>query len=114
MNEFEDLEPMEVDLHPVLAAQLPGRCGAAPDAIKDALGVEVDVADHLNVSGHAVPKAVSVALHRRNPIGDPKNDSTVKKLLAAKAFPCMTAQRLAERDPNGEVKGWMVRLAGMV
>lgn len=85
-----------------------------PDAIKDALGVEVDVADHLNASGHAVPKAVSVALHELSPIGDPKRDGTVKKLLAAKAFPCMTAQRLAERDPNGEVKGWMVRLAGMV
>lgn len=85
-----------------------------PDAIKDALGVSVDVADHLNASGHAVPKAVSVALHALNPIGDPKKDSTVKKLLAARAFPCMTAQRLAERDPDGEIKSWMARLAGMV
>lgn len=84
------------------------------DAIKDALDVEVDVADHLNANGHAVPKAVSVALHKLSPIGEPKKDSTVKKLLASKAFPFMTAQRLAERDPNGEVKGWMVRLAGMV
>lgn len=84
------------------------------DAIKEALGVEVDVSDHLNVSGHAVPKAVSVALYALNPVGDPKKDSTIKKLLAAKAFPCMTAQRLAERDPDGEIKSWMVRLAGMV
>lgn len=85
-----------------------------PDAINDALGVKVDVADHLNANGHAVPKSVSVALHALNPMGDPMKDSTVKKLLAAKAFPRMTAQRLAERDPNGEVKNWMVRLAGML
>lgn len=85
-----------------------------PDAIKDALGVVVDVADHLNADGHAVPKAVSAALYALAPIGDPKKDSTVKKLLAARAFPCMTAQRLAVRDPSDEVKSWMARLAGMV
>lgn len=84
------------------------------EAIREALGVEIEVADHLNANGHAVPKAVSVALHAVKPVGDPKKDSTIKKLLSAKAFPCMTAERLAERDPNGEVKGWMARLAGMV
>lgn len=84
------------------------------EAIREGLGVEVEVADHLNPDGHAVPKAVSVALHAINPVGDPMKDSTVKKLLATKAFPCMTTERLAERDPKGEVKGWMVRLAGMV
>lgn len=84
------------------------------DAINDALGVVVDVADHLNADGHAVPKAVAMALHAVNPVGDPKKDSTVKKLLASKAFPCMTADRLAERDPSGEVKGWLVRLLAML
>ena len=85
-----------------------------PDAIKDALGIEVEVADHLNTNGHAVPTAVAMGLHAANPIGDPKKDSTVKKILASKAFPCMTAERLAERDPNGEVRGWMVRLSSML
>jgi len=84
------------------------------DAILEALGVAVDVQEHLNAEGHAVPKAVSVALHRINPIGEPKRDGTVKKLLASKVFPCMTADRIAARDPAGEVKGWMMRLAGMV
>lgn len=84
------------------------------EAIKDALGVVVDVADHLNANGHAVPKAVAMALHEANPVGDPKKDSTVKKLLANRAFRCMTAARLAERDPEGEVRGWMLRLADMV
>ena len=72
------------------------------------------MADHLNANGHAVPEAVAVALHAFNPVGAPKKPSKVKKLLATKVFPLMTAERLAERDPNGEVKGWMVRLAGMV
>ena len=85
-----------------------------PDAIKDALGVKVEVADHLNTNGHAVPKAVAMKLYEANPVGEPKKDSTVKKLLASKAFPCMTADRLAERDPNGEVRGWMARLSDML
>lgn len=84
------------------------------EAIREALGVEVEVADHLNSNGYAVPKAVSEALHALKPVGAAKGDSKIKKLLAAKAFPRMTAERLAERDPNGEVKGWMTRLAGMV
>jgi hypothetical protein len=85
-----------------------------PDAIKDALGVVVDVTDHLNANGHAVPKAVAMELHAANPVGDPKKDSTIKKLLASKAFPRMTADMLAERDPDGEVRGWMVRLSAML
>lgn len=85
-----------------------------PDAIKDALGVEVDIADHLNAAGHAVPKAVSLAMHSRKPVGEPRKDDKVKKMLADKAFPRMTADLIAERDPDGEVKGWMLRLAGML
>ncbi len=85
-----------------------------PDAIEDALGVVVEVADHLNADGHAVPKAVALGMYAANPVGAPMKDSTVKKLLASKAFPCMTADRLAERDPNGEVRDWMVRLLAML
>lgn len=85
-----------------------------PNAIKDALGVDVDVADHLNSAGHAVPKAVSLAMHALNPVGEPRKDDKVKKMLAERAFPLMTADRIAERDPGGEVKGWMLRLAEML
>ena len=53
-------------------------------------------------------------MHAANPVGAPMKDSTVKKLLASKAFPRMTADRLAERDPNGEVRDWMVRLLAML
>lgn len=47
-----------------------------PDAIKDTLGVVVDVADHLNANGHTVPKTVAMELHSANSEGDPKKDST--------------------------------------
>lgn len=85
-----------------------------PDAIKDALSVGVEVADHMNSSGHSVPRAVAVAMHALRGDGEPMKDSKVKKLLAKKVFPLMTAERIAARDPNGEVKTWMLRLAGMV
>lgn len=85
-----------------------------PDAIKDALKVEVEVADHLNADGHAVPKAVALKMHEVNPVGAPMRDTTIKKLLASKAFPCMTADRLAERDPDGEVRSWMECLSVML
>jgi len=84
------------------------------DAIKDALGVVVEVPDQLNAEGHAVPKLVSLAMYALNPVGNPRNDDKVKKMLADKAFHYMTADRLAERDPDGEVKSWMRRLAKML
>ena len=39
--------------------------------------------------------------------------NTVKKKLARNAFPKMTATRIAARDPDGEVRGWMRRIAAM-
>jgi len=41
-------------------------------------------------------------------------ESTAKKYLAEKAFSHMTAQRIADRDPLGEVRGWFVRLNQML
>lgn len=42
------------------------------------------------------------------------NSKNAKKKLAASAFPKMTAARIAQRDPQGEVKGWLTRLAAML
>ena len=39
--------------------------------------------------------------------------NTAKKKLARNAFPKMTATRIAARDPDGEVRGWMRRIAAM-
>jgi putative ATP-dependent endonuclease of the OLD family len=41
-------------------------------------------------------------------------ESTAKKYLAERAFSHMTAQRIADRDPLGEVRGWFVRLNQML
>jgi putative ATP-dependent endonuclease of OLD family len=40
--------------------------------------------------------------------------NTAKKKLASYAFPKMTADRVAARDPNNEIAGWLTRLAAML
>lgn len=84
------------------------------DAINDAFGVSFEVPDHMDAGGKAVPKLFSDAMFAANPVGKPMNDGTAKKKLAAKAFPCMTAVRIRERDPAGEVEGWLRRIAAMI
>ncbi|MEJ8814617.1 ATP-binding protein [Variovorax ureilyticus] len=83
------------------------------DAIKDAFDVEVAVADHA-VNGQGVPELFSAAYHAANSVGAPMNSSSSKKKLAAKAFPLMTADRVSERDPHGEVAGWFRQIANMI
>ncbi len=40
-------------------------------------------------------------------------DTKAKILLADKAFPYMTAELIAQRDPEGEVEGWFRQMVGM-
>jgi hypothetical protein len=42
------------------------------------------------------------------------NPNTSKRKLATHAFPKMTAERVAARDPNNEITGWLTRLAAML
>jgi putative ATP-dependent endonuclease of OLD family len=84
------------------------------DAINEAFGVVVTVPDQLDPAGNAVPTMVSLAMFAANPVGAPMKDTKIKKRLADHAFPRMTAQRLADRDPGGEVAGWMQRIAAML
>lgn len=42
------------------------------------------------------------------------NPKKVKARLAKHAFPAMTAARLHERDPDGEVAGWLRRIGAML
>ncbi|MES1980509.1 MAG: hypothetical protein V4451_20900 [Pseudomonadota bacterium] len=83
-------------------------------AIRDAFGVDIVIPDYQDDLDRAVPKLFSAALHAANPVGHPINDTTAKKRLAAKAFPAMTAGRIKERDPAGEVEGWFRRLVAMI
>lgn len=84
------------------------------DAINEALGVLVDVPDQLSPTGAAVLVLVSQAMYERNPLRSRLKDKTIKQMLAERAFPRMTAERLRERDPAGEVESWMRRLGEML
>jgi len=42
------------------------------------------------------------------------NANNSKKKLAKFAFPKMTAERIRQRDPNGEVEGWFRRIGAML
>ena len=85
-----------------------------PDAIADAFGVHIDVPDKLDPAGQAVPRLFAEAMHSASPGYAPMRESNAKRLLSARAFPLMTAERLDVRDPAGEVRGWFRRLASML
>lgn len=84
------------------------------DAIQEAFGVNIVVPDQRDENGKAVPAIFSAALHALNQARSPINDSTVKKKLSLQAFPRMTAARLRQRDPAGEVEGWLRRISAML
>ena len=41
-------------------------------------------------------------------------DNAAKARLAERAFPLMTVTRIHERDPEGEIIGWMRRIRDML
>lgn len=84
-----------------------------PDAIDQAFGVRIIVTDH-PVEGKATPRVFADAYSIHQGLGAPMKDSTAKKHLANKAFPCMTAVMLQQRDPQGEVVGWFQRIGQML
>ncbi len=90
-----------------------------PDAIQGALGVTVTFGDDDDV-----PMIVARAIHEASTSprqwdevdGDDraKKASSAKRRLCAEAAACMTAEQLAERDPDGEVSGWLAKFAAAV
>lgn len=72
-----------------------------PDAIREGVGCTITFGDNDDV-----PALVGAQQQW--------NSKNAKKRLAASAFPRMTAARIAERDPQGEIKGWLTRLAAML
>jgi putative ATP-dependent endonuclease of the OLD family len=82
-------------------------------AIERALGVTIEVPDQKNAAGDAVPRIAALAKHVKDQRGNAPSDNTVKRLLANRAFPLMTSDLLKERDPDDEVKGWLLRLGRM-
>ncbi len=80
-----------------------------PEAIREAFGVTILVTDH-PVDGKAVPKIFAEAYSAAQGFDGVMKDSNAKIRLADKAFPLMTADRIKERDPNGEVSDWLRRI----
>ncbi|MBI6924135.1 ATP-binding protein [Pseudomonas putida] len=83
------------------------------DAISMAFGFQIEITDH-PVEGKATPKVFGEAFVAHSGSGKPLKDSNAKRKLAQQAFPCMTAAMLDERDPDGEVRGWLRRLGSML
>jgi putative ATP-dependent endonuclease of OLD family len=70
-----------------------------------------------------VPTLVARAVHEASPAAKPWNEvedaelrkkcSAAKRRLCSEAAAKMTPELLQHRDPNGDVQGWMVRIAEM-
>lgn len=72
-----------------------------PDAIREGINCTIVFGD-----GDDVPGLISAQNGWKS--------KTAKKKLASFAFPKMTAERVAARDPNNEITGWLTRLAAML
>lgn len=83
------------------------------DAIFEAFHVAVEVTDH-PVNGKATPRLFAEAFSAMQGLDGIMGDTKAKLRLAERAFPLMTAARIHERDPDGEVCGWMTRLRDMI
>ena len=88
-----------------------------PEAIREACGVELSFGD----DDHVADLIAARLVERQG--GPPLADSSrraqvrrrnrVKKWLHTKAMDRMTPQRLAERDPQGEVASWLAMIGAM-
>jgi hypothetical protein len=72
-----------------------------PDAIREGLGCVVAFGDTDDV-----PELVGTQMNW--------NSKTAKRKMAADAFPRMTALRIQQRDPNGEIENWLRRIGAML
>jgi len=83
------------------------------DAIAQAFGVVVEPIDHPEADGKAVPRLFAEAYSAKAGHDTVMGDKKAKIKLAERAFPLMTADLIDERDPEGEVRGWLQQLAHM-
>ncbi len=77
------------------------------DAIFEAFGIRMTVPDHLNSEGKATPKIFAEMYSVQQNYDGIMKDNNAKIRLAESAFPLMTHAMIQERDPTGEVTGWL-------
>jgi hypothetical protein len=87
-------------------------CYLHADAISEGCGVTIVVGDDPAIS--AVLPAFCAEYSRIKNHDGVMGAQKAKPILAQHAFPKMTAQRILQRDPNGEVVGWFERIGAMV
>lgn len=85
-------------------------CYLHPDAIHDEFGINITVVDFPDSESHAPPKAFGIAFAENRSLDNPMGDTKSKQYLS-RAFRHMTADRIRERDPNGDVENWMREIA---
>ena len=90
-----------------------------PDAVRDVLGVDVTIDDDNDVPAEIARKVhegsdsetpwISLSPEKKN-----KKRSNAKKRLSEEVMAIMTLDQLRERDPKGEIKGWVTRIVESV
>jgi hypothetical protein len=90
-----------------------------PDAIFEAHAIRVSFGDHdcvaTVVAQTQLEQKAAGAWEQLSTRGRKRLRSAAKRWLNTDAVDCMTAVRLAERDPGGEIRSWLnaiVELAG--
>lgn len=83
------------------------------DAIREAFNVVIEVTDH-PVDGKATPRRFAEDYSAIQGFDGIIGDTKAKLRLAERAFPLMTAARIHERDPQGEISDWMTKIRDMI
>lgn len=85
-------------------------CYIHSDAVQDEFGFQIVVVDHPDANNPSPPRAFGVALAQQKGWNNPMGDNKSKQYLS-RAFRRMTADRIRERDPAGDVELWLTRIA---
>ncbi|MEN6496947.1 MAG: GyrI-like domain-containing protein [Thermoguttaceae bacterium] len=122
MTAFDDLEPTEVEVQPILAAQMTSHCGLAPDEVKEAMGTAFGTviafltqhglrfagsprAIYTSFGPQGVDFTAAIPVATTPPGLSPSDPVTVASLPGAKAL------RFTHRGPYGELMTTYGRIA---
>lgn len=89
-------------------------CYLHSEAIQEAFGVTIEIPDQPTNPNDSVGKRFAQAHSEAQGFDATMGETKAKRLLAERAFPKMTAARIDDRDPNGEVRGWFSYLRDML
>jgi ABC-type cobalamin/Fe3+-siderophores transport system ATPase subunit len=89
-------------------------CYLHPNAIEEAFAVTIPISDHPATPHESVGRLFAAEYSAAQGFDGVMTENKAKKYLADRAFPRMTAERIDERDPSGEVRGWFLHLREMV